>query len=92
MMKMPKVKSATEVRSTLYETLHEVAHGDPQIITHKRGEACVLISAEKFNALIDEKDALKDIAAGLADLDAGLGILHEEIERKQLEKIKKWRK
>ena len=91
-MKMPKIKSATELRSTLYETLNEVAHGDPQVITHKRGEAVVLISQEKFNAIIEEKDVLREIAAGVAELDAGLGIPHEDIERRQLEKIKKWRK
>ena len=91
-MKMPKIKSATEFRNSLYETLNEVAHGDPQVITHKRGEAVVLISQEKFNAIIDEKDVLREIAAGTAELDAGLGIPHEQIERRQFEKIKKWRK
>lgn len=91
-MKMPKIKSATELRSSLYETLSEVAHGDPQVITHKRGEAVVLISQEKFNKIIDEKDVLREIAAGTAELDARLGIPHEDVERRQLEKIKKWRK
>ena len=90
-MKMPKIKSATELRSTLYETLHEVAEGDPQVITHKRGEAVVLISQEKFNAIIDEKEVLKEIAAGVAELDAGLGIPHDEVVAQLKARRAKWK-
>jgi prevent-host-death family protein len=90
-MKIPKVKSATELRSTLYKTLSEVAHGDPQVITHKRGDACVLISAEKFNALVEEKDALKEISAGIAELDAGLGIPHEDVVNALKARRAKWK-
>lgn len=91
-MKIPKVRSATELRNKLYETLDEVAHGDPQIITHKRGDAVVIISQEKFNALVEEKEVLKEIAAGVSELDAGLGIPHDEVKRHLLQKIEKWRK
>ena len=91
-MKMPKVKSATELRNNLYETLDEVAHGDPQIITHKRGDSVVIISQEKFNALVEEKEVLKELALGVAELDKGLGIPHKEVKRQMLKKIEKWRK
>ena len=90
-MKMPKIKSATELRSTLYETLNEVAHGDPQVITHKRGEAVVLISQEKFNAIIEEKDVLREIAAGVAELDAGLGIPHDKVVQELRARRSKWK-
>ena len=90
-MKMPKIKSATELRSSLYETLNEVAHGDPQVITHKRGEAVVLISQEKFNAIIDEKDVLREIAAGRTELDARLGIPHDQVVKELKERRSKWK-
>ena len=89
-MKIPKIKSATEFRNSLYETLNEVAQGDPQLITHKRGEAVVLISQEKFNAMIDEKDVLREIAAGTAELDNGLGIPHDKVVSELKARRKKW--
>ena len=90
-MKMPKIKSATELRNSLYETLHEVASGDPQLITHKRGEAIVLISQEKFNKLIDERETLKDINLGLTELDKGEGISHEEAVSNLKARREKWK-
>ena len=90
-MKMPKIKSATELRNSLYETLHEVASGDPQLITHKRGEAIVLISQEKFNKLIDERETLKDINLGLSELDRGEGIPHEDVVSKLKARREKWK-
>lgn len=90
-MKMPKIKSATELRNSLYETLNEVAHGDPQVITHKRGDAVVLISQEKFNALIDEKDVLREIASGRAELDQGLGIPHADVVTELKARRAKWK-
>ncbi len=91
-MKMPKISSATEFRNSIYETLHEVASGDPQVITHKRGEPVVLISQDKFNAMIEEREVLKQISRGVAELDAGMGIPHSEVERRQQEKFKSWHK
>lgn len=89
-MKMPKIKSATELRKSLYQTLTEVARGDPQVITHKRGEAVVLISQAKFNAMIDEKEVLREIALGVAELDSGLGIPHDKVISELKARRKKW--
>ena len=90
-MKMPKVQSATELRSHLYETLDEVARGEPQIITHKRGESVILISQEKFNALIDEREVLREISLGVAQLDRGEKLSHEIVKERMLKKIDSWK-
>jgi prevent-host-death family protein len=90
-MKMPKVQSATELRSHLYETLDEVARGEPQIITHKRGESVIIISQEKFNALIDEREVLREISIGTAELNQGLGIPHAIVKERMLKKIDSWK-
>lgn len=90
-MKMPKVQSATELRSHLYETLDEVARGEPQIITHKRGESVIIISQEKFNALIAEREVLREISTGAAELNRGEGIQHNLVKERMLKKIDSWK-
>jgi prevent-host-death family protein len=90
-MKMPKVQSATEPRRHLTETIDEVARGEPQIITHKRGESVIIISQEKFNALIDEREVLREISLGVAQLDRGEGISHDDVKRRMLKKIESWK-
>jgi len=77
-MKIPKIKTITQLRSSLYETFKEVSHGDPQIVTHKQGEGVVLISQTKLNNMIQEREVLSAIATGVAQLDAGKGIPHKE--------------
>lgn len=90
-MKMPKVQSATELRSNLYETLDEVSRGEPQIITHKRGESVIIISQEKFNALIDEREVLREISLGVSQLGRGEGIPHAIVKERMLKKIDSWK-
>jgi prevent-host-death family protein len=90
-MKMPKIKSATDVRKHLYDTLKEVSEGDPQIVTHRQGEAVVLISQRRFNALIEEKEVLEEIALGVADLKAGNTVTHEEALKQLREHQRKWK-
>src|SRR5260221_9665999 len=59
-MKVPKVKSATELRANLFETLREVQEGEPQLVTHTKGsDGVILISQAKLNALLEENDTLK---------------------------------
>lgn len=88
---MPKVQSATELRSHLYETLDEVSRGEPQIITHKRGESVIIISQEKFNALIDEREVLREISLGVSQLGRGEGIPHSAVKERMLKKIESWK-
>lgn len=76
-MAIPKVKSATVFRSDLYETLKEVGKGTPYVITQKDGDAVVLISQTEYNRLLEEQNLLRNIAAGVADLEAGKLVSHK---------------
>lgn len=90
-MGIPKIKSATTFRSRLYQTLKQVSKGDSHIITHSQGKSVVLISQEKYNALLDERDTLRKIALGAAEIDAGKGITNNEAMQ-QLKKLQaKWK-
>lgn len=81
-MGTPKIKSATLLRSDLYDTLKNVAIGEPQIITHKQGEPVLLISKEAYDIIIDENMALKKMAIGLSEIESGMGIKHKDILKK----------
>ncbi len=92
-MKIPKVKSASDLRSNLFETLREVQEGEPQLITHTKGsDGVVLISQTRLNSILEENDVLKAISKGRAEIAAGKGIPQKEVERHMKEKMKKWLK
>lgn len=90
-MKLPKVKTATELRSHLYETLKEVSEGEPQVITHKQGGSVVLISQNDFNTIVYEKEVLSAIAIGRAEIAAGKGIPHDEVVARLKARRVKWK-
>lgn len=90
-MGIPKIKSATTFRSSLYKILKEVSKGDPQIVTHSQGSPVVLISQKKYNKLFDERESLHKIAVGTQELDAEKGIPHNQA-LKLLKKLKsRWK-
>ena len=90
-MGTPKIKTATALRSELYETLKEVANGEPQLITHKQGEPVFLVSKEEFDKLLDEKESLKKMALGLSQIESGDGISHQAALKKIESLKKKWK-
>jgi prevent-host-death family protein len=90
-MGTPKVKSATSLRSDLYETLKEVSEGEPQIITHKQGDPVLLVSKEKYDELLDQSDALRKMAVGLSQIESGKGISHKKAIQKLQSLKKKWK-
>ena len=92
-MKMPKIKSATELRTSLFETLREVQKGEPQLITHTKGtDGVVLISQNSLNALLEENDVLRSIAQGRADVASGQ-LVSGMTAIKRIKKLQsKWRK
>ena len=47
-MKIPKSKSITELRNSLFETFDEVVAGEPQMITHKNGIVISMFPLIKF--------------------------------------------
>ena len=78
-MGTPKIKSATKFRTDLFDTLREVAEGKTHLITHNQGQPVVLISQEQYDAILDEKEVLREIAIGTAQIDAGKGIPHKKM-------------
>jgi len=70
-MGIPKIKSVSELRKDLYNSLKEVSEGAPQVVTHKQGEPVVLISQSEFNRLTEENLILRSLEAGHADIRAG---------------------
>ena len=86
-MGVPKIKSATHFRETLYETLREVSEGDFQIISNKNGHNVVLISQEDYNKLLDECEVQRAIALGVSALEAGKSVSHKKASIK-LQKLK----
>ena len=69
-MGLPKVKSATELRSDLFSTIQDVLKGHIQIITHKDGDS-VLLSKNHYDKLVDKIETLEGISRGLKDLAEG---------------------
>jgi prevent-host-death family protein len=91
-MKMPVIKKATEARNQFYETLKEVASGDPQVIIHKGGDDVIMISKSRYNKIAEENEILRAIAQGRADLEAGRVHSHDHV-RSELSKMRaKWQK
>lgn len=46
-MGIPKIKTATNLRSELYDTLKEVSKGKSHIITHKQGDPVLPLSQKE---------------------------------------------
>jgi prevent-host-death family protein len=92
-MKIPKVQSATELRSNLFETLREVQEGEPQLITHTKGsDGVIMISQARLNAILEENDVLKSIAKGRADVAAGRTYDLDEMKTQLSRMHAQWRK
>ena len=90
-MKTPKHKTITELRSSLFETFEEVLTGEPQIITHKNGNAIALVSLSKIEEMENEIELHKNLAIGYAQAMRGDGISTKDLKSKMKEKAKKLR-
>lgn len=88
-MKIPKSKSITELRSSLFETFDEVITGEPQVITHKNGSMVAMISVEKIEELYEQIELHKNLAIGYAQALRGEGSTAEELKARLKEKAKK---
>lgn len=90
-MKIPKSKSITELRNTLFETFDEVIAGEPQVITHKNGSMVAMISIEKIEELYEQIDLHKNLAIGYAQAMRGEGSTSEELKLRLKDKEKRLR-
>ncbi len=90
-MAIPKIKTATSFRQSLYETLKDVAKGKTYVVTQKQSDPVVLISQEKYNRVLEEREVLKSIAAGVADLEARKTLTHANALSRLNKLKKKWK-
>ena len=89
-MGFPKVKTSSELREKLSETISEVNSGVAHIISHKTGNV-VLISEESYSRMLGELEELKDISTGIFEIDSGKGVAHAEAKLRLHSLKKKWR-
>ena len=69
---IPKVLSPTELRNNLYGVVRDVAsHGGRYLITSSDGDSVVLCAREEYNALVAERQLLRDLREAEADIAAG---------------------
>ena len=69
---IPKSISPTDLRRELYDVVHKVASkGQRYLITPSHGESVVLCSRAEYNALIAERQLLRDLREAEADVAAG---------------------
>ena len=69
---IPKPISPTELRQRLYSVVREVARGKNQyLVTPADEESVVMLSRETYNAIIEERELLRDLVHGEADIREG---------------------
>jgi hypothetical protein len=90
-MKIPKSKTITELRNTIFETFDEVIAGETQVITHKNGSMIAMISVDKIEGLYEEIELHKNLAIGYAQAMRGEGITSEELKSRLKSKALKLR-
>jgi PHD/YefM family antitoxin component YafN of YafNO toxin-antitoxin module len=88
-MGLPKVKTSSEFRENLAETMNDVNNGVEHIISHKTGNI-VLISESNFSNLLKQLEDLKQIALGISEIDSDMGISHTKAKAKLNSLKKKW--
>ena len=66
---IPKTITPTELRQNLYGIVREVASkGHRYLITPDKGEAVVMCSRDDYNALVAERQLLRDLREAEADI------------------------
>ena len=88
-MGLPKVKTSSEFRENLSETINDVNNGIDHIISHKTGNI-VLISELSYAKIVKELKDLKQIALGISEIDSGKSISHTKAKAMLISLKKKW--
>lgn len=79
---IPKTITPTELRQNIYGIVREVAlKGHRYLITPDSGEAVVMCSRDDYNALVAERQLLRDLRESEADIAEGRTFTTEEVRR-----------
>lgn len=84
------VRPVTEFRantSAILEQVHSTKR--PVILTQHGRSAAVLLDVDVYERLVDEVAVIRDIRTAEAQLDAGMGIPHEVVEKRLRERYLK---
>jgi PHD/YefM family antitoxin component YafN of YafNO toxin-antitoxin module len=69
---IPKPITPTELRQNLFSVVREIAtEGEQYLVTLSDGESVVMCSRSDYNALIEERQLLRDLRKAEADFAAG---------------------
>ena len=88
-MAIPKIKTSSELRDNLAETINEVNQGYELIITHKSGNI-ILLSEESYSKILKENEDLKQIALGISELESNKAISHGDAKKYLNSLMNKW--
>jgi len=84
------VRPVTEFRSHTSAIIDQVQKTKrPVILTQHGRSAAVVLDVEAYEALIEEVAVIRDIRTAESQLDAGLGIPHEVVEKRLRERYLK---
>lgn len=80
---------AADLRTRVEGLLEQVrSTRRPVVVTQEGKGAAVLVDLESYRSLLDELELLKDVYRGLADLEAGRVVPHEEVRTRLLDRYK----
>lgn len=80
---------AADLRTRIEGLLEQVrSTRRPVIVTQEGKDAAVLVDLESYRSLLEELELLKDAYRGLADIEAGRVIPHEEAMDRLLDRYK----
>jgi antitoxin YefM len=63
--------------------------GRPIVLTQRGRSAAVLIDIAAYQALLDEVEELRSVCEGLADVEAGRIVSHEDVKQGVLARFKR---
>lgn len=79
------IHPATELRSQAEGLLRQVRETRrPVLLTEEGRGTAVLVDVESFQSLLEEIDLLRDVHRGLADVEAGRVVPHDEARARLL--------
>ena len=74
-----QVPAASTDTVSLLDTVRETHR--PVLLTQDGHDVAVVLDIESYHSLLDEMELLRDVRSGLADLEAGRVVAHEEVRR-----------
>ena len=83
------IQPVSEFRANASALLDHVREtGRPLVLTRRGRGAAVLLDISAYQELLDELDELQDVHRGLADVEAGRVLHHDDVEQRLLERLK----